>query len=131
MMKHEFEELAGYKVSITDYDQIIEPMYMATNLSKMDFVKCIDRKRFEKKPEVKLTPVFLSDGTKTPNGCYYIGIWKMQIGEGKTDIRTGKTTITVRDTTSEERRKIGWDEWCYSEIGINVNNPRYIIKKVS
>ena len=129
MMKHEFEELAGYKVSSEDYDRIIEPMYMATNLSKQDFVKCIDRKRFEQKPEVKLTPVFLSDGAKTPNGCYYIGIWKMQIGEGKTDIRTGKTTITVRETTSEEQRKIGWDRWCYSEIGINTDNPRYIIKE--
>ncbi len=46
MMKHEFEALAGYEVSFEDYNQIIEPMYMATNLSKQDFVKVIDRKRF-------------------------------------------------------------------------------------
>lgn len=49
MMKHEFEALAGYKVTVEDYDNIIEPMYMATNLNKQDFVKCIDRKRFEVK----------------------------------------------------------------------------------
>lgn len=46
MMKHEFEELAGYEVSNEDYDKVIEPMYMATNLSKQEFVKCLDRKRF-------------------------------------------------------------------------------------
>lgn len=49
MMKYEFETLAGYKVSDKDYDEVIEPMYMATALSKQDFVKCIDRKRFEVK----------------------------------------------------------------------------------
>ena len=46
MMKHEFEALAGYEVSFEDYNRVIEPMYMATELSKEDFVKCIDRKRF-------------------------------------------------------------------------------------
>ncbi len=46
MMKHEFEELAGYEVSCEDYNNIIEPMYMATNLNKLDFIKCIDKKRF-------------------------------------------------------------------------------------
>ena len=46
MMKHEFEALAGYEVSNEDYNKIIEPMYMATELSKAEFVKCIDRKRF-------------------------------------------------------------------------------------
>ena len=50
MMKHEFEALAGYEVSTADYDKIIEPMYMATDLSKEDFIKVIDKKRFALKP---------------------------------------------------------------------------------
>lgn len=50
MMKQEFEKMAGYEVSIDDYNNIIEPMYMATNLSKEEFVKCIDLKRFALKP---------------------------------------------------------------------------------
>lgn len=50
MMKQEFEALAGYEVSTEDYNNIIEPMYMATNLGKADFVKCIDKKRFALKP---------------------------------------------------------------------------------
>lgn len=130
MMKHEFEELAGYEVSTEDYNNIIEPMYMATNLSKTEFAKCINRKQFEKKPEIKLTPVFISNGIKTPNGCYYVGSWMMQVGNPKTNIRTGKTTFTVRETTPEEQHKIGWDRWCYSSIDIWSGNERFIIKKI-
>ena len=51
MMKHEFEKIAGYEVSFEDYNNIIEPMYMATNLDKADFVKCVDRKRFALKTQ--------------------------------------------------------------------------------
>ena len=46
MMKDEFEALAGYRVSFEDYSKIIEPMYMATELSKEEFVKVLDKKRF-------------------------------------------------------------------------------------
>lgn len=46
MMKHEFEAIAGYEVSVSDYDNIIEPMYMATNLNKAEFVKVISKERF-------------------------------------------------------------------------------------
>lgn len=54
MMKHEFEELAGYEVATEDYNNIIEPMYMATNLSKHEFVKVIDKKRFALKTREQL-----------------------------------------------------------------------------
>ena len=47
MMWKEFEEIAGYEVSADDYHKIIEPMYMALpDVSKADFVKMIDKKRF-------------------------------------------------------------------------------------
>lgn len=51
MMQIEFERLAGYEVSEEDYRTIIEPMYMATNLDKSEFIKVIDRKRFEIKKQ--------------------------------------------------------------------------------
>lgn len=54
MMKYEFEKIAGYEVSDKDYDEIIEPMYMATNLPKQDFVKCLDKKRFALKTKTQL-----------------------------------------------------------------------------
>lgn len=51
MMKSEFEALAGYEVSFLDYSNIIEPMYMAlSDVSKAEFVKMIDKKRFALKP---------------------------------------------------------------------------------
>jgi len=50
MMKEEFEKIAGYEVSFKDYNDIIEPMYMATNLTKDEFVKTINKKRFAIKP---------------------------------------------------------------------------------
>ena len=48
MMQHEFETLAGYKVSSVDYKNIIEPMYMALpdRIGKEEFVKMIDKKYF-------------------------------------------------------------------------------------
>lgn len=47
MMHKEFEQIAGYEVSYEDYTNIIEPMYMATNLNKQEFVKCLNRKQFD------------------------------------------------------------------------------------
>lgn len=54
MLKEEFEKLYGHEVSDDDYRQIIEPMYMATNLDKLEFVKCIDKKRFALKSRRQL-----------------------------------------------------------------------------
>ena len=50
MMQAEFERLAGYEVSAVDYQEIIEPMYMATGLDKADFVECLNKKRFALPP---------------------------------------------------------------------------------
>ena len=47
MMWKEFEEIAGYEVTYSDYHDYIEPMYMALpSVNKKDFVKMIDKKRF-------------------------------------------------------------------------------------
>lgn len=55
MMKYEFEQIAGYEVTVEDYDNIIEPMYMALpNVTKQEFVKMIDKKRFALKPLKKI-----------------------------------------------------------------------------
>lgn len=49
MMWAEFEQIAGYEVSFEDYTNIIEPMYNATNLTKGEFVKTLNRKAFDLK----------------------------------------------------------------------------------
>ena len=46
MMKHEFEKLAGYEVTAEDYYNIIEPMYIACDLDKLDFIQTLNKKRF-------------------------------------------------------------------------------------
>ena len=50
MMKEEFEKIAGYEVSDYDYYGIIEKMYMASDLSKAEFAKTINKKHFALKP---------------------------------------------------------------------------------
>lgn len=46
MTKQEYERLTNTTVCQYDYYKIIEPMYMATNLSKQDFVRTINADAF-------------------------------------------------------------------------------------
>ena len=69
MMKHEFEALAGYEVSLDDYNNIIEPMYMATNLNKADFVKCIDKKRFALKSQKQIINLIKKEARHLAETC--------------------------------------------------------------
>ena len=73
MMKQEFESLAGYEVSIDDYNKIIEPMYMATNLTKEEFVKTINKKRFALKPLKSIIKEMKQIAKEIETGCthYY------------------------------------------------------------
>lgn len=50
MTKQEFTQIAGYEVSDNDYYDIIQPMYMATDLTKKDFVQTLNKKRFALRP---------------------------------------------------------------------------------
>ena len=109
MMWKEFEELAGYAVSFETYNNVIEPMYMATELSKQDFVKIINRKAVELKTERK--PIYKKMKVRdmmgcdmTPNGCYYHIEWVDLVD---VDIKTGK--FVVRPLTDEEFRKLQKD----------------------
>lgn len=54
MMKHEFENIAEYEVSNEDYYNVIEPMYMATTLSKQEFVDTLNKKRFALKTKKQM-----------------------------------------------------------------------------
>lgn len=47
MMKEEFEAIIGYEVTESGYRNVIEPMYMATNLSKQEFAKVVNAKQFK------------------------------------------------------------------------------------
>lgn len=130
MLKQEFEKLAGYEVSVEDYEKIIEPMYYATDMSKKAFIKTLNRKRFEVKRKPIEKAVFVSDGEKTPNGCYYMGTWMIQIGYPEVNIGTGKVTYKLRETTVDEQEEIGFDRWFAYNVDIDTENPRYVVKVV-
>ena len=76
MMKEEFERLAKIDVTHETYSKIIEPMYLATDLSKQEFVKLLNLKTLAT-PKVKtknIKKMLIRDRsgyTKTPNGCWY------------------------------------------------------------
>lgn len=78
MMKQEFEALAGYEVSIEDYNKIIEPMYMATNLSKEEFVKTISKKRFALKPISKIVKEMKKLAEEIKDACTHVYTYDLQ-----------------------------------------------------
>ena len=69
MMKHEFEALAGYEVTTEDYNKIIEPMYMATDLTKEEFVKVVSKQRFALKPLSKMERTMKKIATHLKETC--------------------------------------------------------------
>ena len=76
MMKQEFEALAGYEVSFDDYTKIIEPMYMATNLSKEDFVQTINKKRFALKPLKQIIKEMKKCAESLEDSCTHFTDWE-------------------------------------------------------
>ena len=116
MMWKEFEELAGYEVSFDTYEKVIEPMYMATDLSKADFVKVINRKAVELKRERKpmYRKIKVRDMTgcdMTPNGCYFHVEWVDLID---VDIKTGKYIVRAledKDFEALRKEKVAFDSY--------------------
>lgn len=76
MFKEEFEKLAGYEVSYNDYVNIIEPMYMATNLNKSEFVKTINKKQFALKTRKQLLNEIKKTALEVENNCGTTGAYE-------------------------------------------------------
>ena len=90
MLKEEFERIAKIEVEEETYKKVIEPMYMATDLSKEEFVKTLNLKTFAKKQEKNIKKMSVSNGfgeRKTPNGCWYyvryVELIDIDIAKGK------------------------------------------------
>ena len=110
MMYSEFCQISGQEVSYEAYKEKFEPMYNALNINKHEFInfmmptiKNVAKKEkmareSEERKNQKL--VFVSDGSRTPNGCYYIGSFFKLVGS---DIKTGKAL--VRELTDDEFKK--------------------------
>lgn len=112
MMKEEFERLAKIEVTHETYSKIIEPMYLATDLSKQEFVKLLNLKALAM-PKVKtknIKKMLIRDRsgyTKTPNGCWY-HIRYVELMD--IDIRTGKCIVKpLEDEDFQKLADEGYD----------------------
>lgn len=100
MQKKEFERIAKIEVTEETYTKVIEPMYLATDLSKQDFVKLLNLKALEApqtKKEKVIKVMLIRDNSgfmKTPNGCYF-HIEYVELVD--VDIRTGKFIVAPLD----------------------------------
>ncbi|MDO4331782.1 MAG: hypothetical protein Q4C58_03750 [Eubacteriales bacterium] len=112
MMKSEFENLAGRKVTDEQYEAI-EKLYMSSSLNKRDFVKSIRpmlKTIPEPKKEKNIKKMCVRDRSgcrKTPNGCWY-HIEYVELVD--VDIKTGKYIIkALEDKDFEQLVKDGCD----------------------
>ena len=106
MMKQEFEHLTKIKVTEETYSKVIEPMYLATDLPKGEFIKLLNLKALavqgKKEKDIKRMCIRDRSGCmKTPNGCYYHIRYVEFIG---IDIATGK--YIVKSLDDEDFRKL-------------------------
>lgn len=106
MMKQEFEELAKINVTWETYSKIIEPMYIAADLPKQEFIKLLNLKalaapKVKEKCIKKMCVRNRSGYMKTPNGCWYY-IEYVELVD--VDIRTGK--FIVKPLENEDFQKL-------------------------
>ena len=112
MMKEEFERLAKIEVTYEAYSKIIEPMYLAADLTKQEFVKRLNLKTLAmpktKTKSIKKMLVRDNSGyTKTPNGCW----WNIRYVElVNIDISTGKFIVKpLKDVDFQKLTEEGHD----------------------
>lgn len=117
-MKQEFEHLAKVKVTEEIYSKVIEPMYLATDLPKREFINLLNLKalaiqEIREKDIKKMCVRDRSGYMKTPNGCYYHIRYVEFVG---VDIATGK--YIVKPLRDEDFRKLAEDGY---DLGLNTS----------
>ncbi len=111
MMWQEFEELAGYEVSYKDYHEIIEPMYMAVpNVSKQEFVKMIDKKRFALKTKAEIIREMKKIAKHLYETCEHYTDWDAK--------------NRIEELRAEYSNRFAGGEYCYIETETTLPNQR-------
>lgn len=106
MLHSEFCKIAKCEISYKAYKEAFEPLYMTMDVDKASFVKMLlpaikeVAKKEEEEARKRQKLIFVSDGRKTPNGCYYLGDFVKLVD---VDIPTGK--VVVRELTDDEYQK--------------------------
>ena len=114
MMYDEFVNISGLNVTYKDYENIVEPMYMSTDMSKQEFIKFISpsvKALVKSYPKVKTIRKMLvrdKSGFKTtPNNCWYHINYVELVN---IDIKTGKYIVApLEDADYEELSSHGKD----------------------
>lgn len=126
MMYSEFLELSKQDITYQQYTEVIEPMYNAVEqMTKQDFInfmlpsiKALAKQNAKEKDAARIAnqkTVFITTGRKTPNGCYYLGVYAKLVATD-INVKTGKKTVKVRELTDGEERELAkhWNNYCNS-----------------
>ncbi len=122
MTHEEFEKLAGYEVSLADYQDIIEPMYMATNLNKLDFVECLNKKRFALVPLKNLINDMRECAASLKESCtHYIDNETQEFLDNLVEqyIERRYPNLPVSYSYEDEQRQS-----CYYPVRVNIGNRK-------
>ncbi len=112
MMKQEFEKLAGRMVTMDQWN-MIEGLYMESDLEKHDFVKSIKGllksipEEHSKQIKVMCKRNKWGENT-TPNGCWYMTVL---VEVMDVDIKTGKIKVREIPNSFELRYNYELDCW--------------------
>lgn len=116
MTKQEFETLAGYEVSFSDYYDIIEPLYMSTDATKAVFVQMLNPKRFALPTKAETLKAIKAQAKTAAAADPYTFFDEWQKLESMVNDFAIRFYHVDRCTTSE---------WCFiSEDGQNPHNGR-------
>lgn len=127
MMKHEFEKIAGYEVSDLDYYNIIEPMYMAVELSKEDFVKLLDKKRFALPTKKQMQNQMKKIAEHLRETCEHYTDYKAQLELEKLAREYARRFHHIDVNTNTEAYVILHKEYSHPEIQRGCTYPKTLI----
>ena len=124
MMQQEFEQLAGYEVSYEDYVDIIEPMYMTVDLSKSEFVQCINKKRFALPSLKSIISKMQQCAESLYESCTHYTDWdtKEKLNgfiEDYIQRRFGRLSSTITYGINEKQRQT-----CYYPVSVDIYDAK-------
>lgn len=125
MLKTEFEKIAGYEVSFNDYYNIIEPMYMSVDLTKTQFVKILDRKRFALKSKEQLLKEIKNLAKLCKKNCDHFY-------DSKSEEKLYNLIKELKERFDEDIRveQKKTQRGCYYPASLNIYKGEYFIQNV-
>lgn len=127
MMHEEFERIAGYEVEYRTYKEIIEPMYMATELSKKEFVKLLDKKAFALPTAQELCRKMKKKAQEIFEKCGHVNTFDEEEELDRLAKEYAKRKYAIDWTHDPETYVFFTDGYEYPQIGRGCVYPRQLI----